>query len=964
MRGEGTRTGVGLDVRLEGLHEGVHAVGVPSDVADLEQEDVAERHGLGSVDVPVHDQRAALSCRSRERGDAHGGCLSEVKCTAKEHELPRAQGVLVRGQVPREHAHGGVNRAVFSGVVDELIHAALVEPNAAFSVEERLGDREGHALAQHATGGEGTELCIGGEVDDRHRIVLSGVAGEFHAGHTSARVSRGDGVWRGARVLQRVGHRDAAVGRGGLRGHVIPNGEVHVFRGGSAVVVGHGHLHAGSGHVLGQDLEGALCTDSTHATAHAEVVVHATDFDGPGVGQAVAGHTVHVEGEHVKLERCFLGHDEIAGVEHRHREDAGLVVHHIEVHDLPVVGGLLVRDRGVETLSGGVPHAEEVQVSLEVVLSDGQRVLVVEHHTSGTEDVSFLRRTLAVVGAKELVGVGWSKAGGALVCVVGVFRTVRRGHGEHHVPVDHLADVGTEVTDGGVEEGGAHAQVEVHAVLNHRGRFTGAVGAVTLGHGEGLEADVMEEGAEAVDVIGVRARVIVVGLEVLAPVVAGQFNRWLGRGVIDPRFGASRVLTVHRVVNDTGVDAVASIAWGDRTGHGPSGLEGQNRARGVGTGVGGGVAVDFNGLCVAGNDEPFLTVDTEVKTTAACGVKSVELNAHVDLARVEILAAICGDGQQELAGLGARSNRTVAFFADAGAVGPAQVDLDVRVVTHDDVDFLFIVRRVGVLVRVDGNHNEVLTDAGGPRDVRAAAGQGGCATCVDGVGREGRLVAGRGFIAHRHIVGPRQGLAGGVQGLEASGLGGIGQVDVQRVRHVLHITGTDVLHDHFKGGRFTDEQLVTAACRRTRGLGRLGDAEDVDVCARSSAGLVDGVFGVKFVGWNSREQASEQQRHEKHGGHVSHLGPSTMWLGMPTLCAVYIIWDEAKFGVNGLLRGNYHHSSERSASAGAIFVALRIGTNTAALTSTMPPSRTDRALPHGSDSSAPCSAHRAACKRT
>ena len=418
------------------------------------------------------------------------------------------------------------------------------------------------------------------------------------------------------------------------------------------------------------------------------------------------------------------------------------------------------------------------------------------------------------------------------------------------------------------------------------------------------------------------------------------------------------------MVNNTCVDAVASIAWGDRPGHGPSGLVGQDRARSVGTGVGGGVAVDFNGLCVAGHDKPFLTVGTEVETTAACGVKSVELNADVDLAWVENLAAICGDGQQELAGLGARSNRAVAFFTDAGTVGPAEVDLDVRVVTHDDVDFLFVVRRVGVLVRVDGNHNEVLTNAGGPRDVRTTAGEGGCAACVDGVGREGRLVAGRGFIAHRHVVGPRQGLAGGVLGLEAAGLGGIGQVDVQRVRHVLHITGADVLHDHLKGGRFTDEQLVTAACRRTGGLGRLGDAEDVDICARSSAGLVDGVFGIKFVGWNSREQAGEQQRHEEHGGHVSHLGPSTMWLSPPTFCAVYIIWDESKTSMNGLLRGNYHHSSERSASAGGILVALRIGPKTAALTSTIPPNRTDRALPQGSDSSAPCSAHKAACKRT
>ena len=423
-------------------------------------------------------------------------------------------------------------------------------------------------------------------------------------------------------------------------------------------------------------------------------------------------------------------------------------------------------------------------------------------------------------------------------------------------------------------------------------------------------------------------------------------------------------MAVHRVVNNTGIDAVSSVAWGHRTGHRPGGLVGKHRAGIVGPGVGGGVAVDLHGLRIPSRNKPFIAVNTEIESTATGGVKALEFNVHVDLTGVEVLAAVRSDGQEELAGLSARSNRAVAFFADAGTVGPAEVDLDVRVVANDDVNFLFVVRRVGVLVGVDRNHNEVLTDAGGPRDVRAAAGERGRATRVEGVGRERRLVAGRGFIADRHVVGPRQGLTGGVRGLEAAGLGGIGQVDVHIVRHVLHITGSDVLHDHLKGGRFTDEQLVTAACRRTGGLGRLGDAEDVDVCARSSAGLVDGVFGVKFVGWNSREQASEQQRHEKHGGHVSHLGPSTMWLGYPTLCAVYIIWDEAKFGVNGLPRGNYHHSSERSASAGAILVALRIGRKTAALTSTMPPSRTDRALPHGSDSSAPWSAHRAACKRT
>ena len=90
------------------------------------------------------------------------------------------------------------------------------------------------------------------------------------------------------------------------------------------------------------------------------------------------------------------------------------------------------------------------------------------------------------------------------------------------------------MTNGGVEEGGAHAQVEVHAVLDNRGWFTGAVGAVALCHRERLETDVVEEGAEPVDVVGVRAGVIVVGFTVLAPVVAGQLNGWVSVGVIDP----------------------------------------------------------------------------------------------------------------------------------------------------------------------------------------------------------------------------------------------------------------------------------------------------------------------------------------------------------------------------------------------------------------------------------------------
>ena len=290
-------------------------------------------------------------------------------------------------------------------------------------------------------------------------------------------------------------------------------------------------------------------------------------------------------------------------------------------------------------------------------------------------------------------------------------------------------------------------------------------------------------------------------------------------------------MSVHRVVDETCINAVSTVARGDRSGHGPSGLVREDRAGIVGAGVGGGVAVNLNGLCVAGHDEPFITVNAKVKSTAAGGVETLEFEVHIDFARVKVLAAVCRDGQQELAGLGACSNSAVTFFADTSTIRPAQVDLDVGVVAHNHIDLLFVVGRVGVLVRIDRNHHEVLTHGGGPRDVGTQGAQRGRTTGVEGVGREGRLVTGRGVITDRNFVGPGEGLARGVHGLQATGLGGIGEVDVQGVSHVLNVAGSNVLHDHLKGSRLTDEQLVTAACCRTSGFRRLGDAEDVDVSA-------------------------------------------------------------------------------------------------------------------------------------
>ena len=346
------------------------------------------------------------------------------------------------------------------------------------------------------------------------------------------------------------------------------------------------------------------------------------------------------------------------------------------------------------------------------------------------------------------------------------------------------------------------------------------------------------------------------------------------------------------MVKDASFDAVVTVVRNDRSGHRPCRLVTQHCAGGVGALVGRGVAGHFDGLGAAGHDDPLIAISEGEAASAGRG-QAFECDADVHFTGVELLASFCGHAEHEVARFGVGTDGSIAFQARGGVgwVQPAKVDLNVTVITDDDVDVFLVVRGVAVLVGVDAQDNQVLTNAGRPGDVGTQGAEGGGSARVDRVGGEGGLVTGSGVVADCDFIGPRKVLSRGILCNGPTGAGRVGQIDVQRVGHVGHVTRPDVLHDRLKSGGLADEHLVTATCRRTARFRRFGDAEDVDVRARASAGLFDAIFGFKFVGWNSREQADEQQRHEKHGGHVSHLGPSTMWLKASTTCAVYILWD-------------------------------------------------------------------------
>ena len=361
-------------------------------------------------------------------------------------------------------------------------------------------------------------------------------------------------------------------------------------------------------------------------------------------------------------------------------------------------------------------------------------------------------------------------------------------------------------------------------------------------------------------------------------------------------FNALVVLAVERVVGHFSRDFELGVGVAGRdqlTGHFPSRLVGKDRAR---TGLRG-VGVRFVGVGLhrRGGSDGHVGDALDVVTAEGGGSDLAGgLQSDVDLAGVEILRTVSGDGQLELGALKAAGIEAGRVHLFAGTVEPGEVDFDVVPVLNDDVDELAVVGGVSVDRAVHGDFDHVLALRRRPHDVGTAALEGQLAAAEEGACGEwvggGIKVADGAVVAHGVNVFPHEVVSGGVLGDAANSLGRVGQVNGDRVGQLVDVRIAHVLDEGRERDLFTHLEGVAATSDVARAFFRRCDGNHRRICSCTCAGFLDYHLFFKLVDVHAGEETRQHQQHENYRCHILHVNTPEGSVSLPTPCVVFILW--------------------------------------------------------------------------